>query len=274
MGNASTKNIIETSIDLSINVITTAMQDCATTLTQDQLLQVIGDGNSVSHVNFRSMMNTDISCMQETKVQNDISSKISNKMEQMAKSILGALSLNPGNADAENIIKNSIKLGTKIQSAFNQKCGTEIKSSQTLKVQGDNNIISFISFDQAISLIKNCVSHSSAVNDIKNDIENTAKQIASAEKKGISLMFLAIIVIGIVMFVGVGGTKIATSPAFIGGVVVLVFMFLAVMFITKKGPFKEDTPAPPDKETFSFVDFVGMSREMHNTRDVPSSAVF
>lgn len=247
MGNASTRNIIENSIDLSVKAVTDAVQDCATVMTQEQALRIRGDGNVVSNVRFEQMMNVNISCVQDTSVQNDISSKISNEMTQMAESVLGAISLNPGSARADNITRTAIKLGTEILNAFNQKCGSKLDSKQTIKVDGNNNVLEFISFSQSNSLIRDCIQTSSAVNKAKSEIQNTVDQTAKATKKGVDLMLVAAIIAAVALLFAAGGqqvTTVVTSPAFISGVVVLVILFVGTMYVAKRGPFKPDPPVP------------------------------
>jgi hypothetical protein len=242
MGNATTKNVIENHIQSSIDIINSAVQDCSTTMKQEQLLDIIGDGNNISHIDFSSMMNADISCIQAASVQNDIQSKISNNMQQMAKSILGALSLNPGSAKAENIMKSSIKMGAHIQNTFNQKCGTKLNSSQVLRVRGNNNTASYMSYKTAASIIKNCVTTSSAVNKATQDILNQLKQTATAEKKGLSLGFMIFIIILVLGSFGLGGTVVLTSPPFIIGVLTLIGGYTFVSWSQGWWPF------PPSKK--------------------------
>jgi hypothetical protein len=169
-------------------------------------------------------------------------------MSQMAESIMGAISLNPGSAEAKNITRTAIKLGTEIVNSFNQRCGSRLDTKQTVRVEGNNNVIEFISFKQAAALIRNCVQTSSAVTTVANDIQAQIDQTAKAEKKGIDLNFLVIIIVGIVLVFGAGGTKVVTSPAFIGGVVVLVGIWLGVAWATSRFPFQKKKPPPDDDD--------------------------
>jgi multidrug efflux pump subunit AcrB len=243
MGNATSKNEIHNSIEQSIKIINDAVQDCSSVMTQSQLLSVSGSGNNISHVDFSQMMDANISCTQDASVQNDITAKISAKMEQSAKSVLGALSLNPGNAKADNIMSSFVKLGVAVQNTFNQKCQTQLNSTQTLDVTGSGNTISFIHFDQAAKIIRDCVTKSKAVNKIKTDIAVKAKQKASAEKKGLSLMMLFLLIVGVVLAFTFGGTGLLTSPAFIIGIIALIGGYLGLAFWQHWYPFpakKED----------------------------------
>ena len=237
MGNAVTKNIINQHMSASVKVLNDTVQNCGTQMTQEQLLDVAGSGNTVRHVDFSSMMSADISCSQTASVQNDISQKLSSKMEQMAKSIMGAISLNPGNAEATNISKASLALGTTIRNSFNQNCGSSLNSNQTLKVGGNNNTIEFISYKQAASIVKNCVQNSSAVTSAKQDLEAAIKQVATAEKKGLSLMMLVVIILGIIGALYFGGVKLATNPFFWIGCITLIAGYVGLAWFLKWWPF-------------------------------------
>lgn len=247
MGNASTKNEIDTTINETISVMTKVVQNCSSKLTQEQLIDIAGDGNVVEHVSFNSFMTVDSKCLQTTKVNNDIIAKIGSQMDQSAKSTLGALSLNPGNADAENITKAYVNLGVAIANTFNQDCTSHLASSQKVVVNGHGNRIRYISFNDVATVIKKCTQSSVAVNKASADLEQAIKQKATAEKKGVDLMFLFIVIIGIIGTIFVGGGKVVTNPAFLTAVIVLILIYIGLAYSQGWWPFSKNNTDEADK---------------------------
>jgi hypothetical protein len=248
MGDTISTNVIKQAVELSVGVINTAVQNCSTVMTQDQMLSVIGNNNHFSNDSFKSMMNVNISCVQSTEVKNDIKSKIDAKMDQMATSVMGALSLNPGSAEATNIADSALRLGTTITNSFYQLCGTNLKSSQTLEVKGNDNTFNFISYTESAEIVKNCITTATAVNEAVAEVKALTTQKAKAEKKGISLLFMVVIILGILGFMIVGGTAVVTSPAFIAGIIILIGGYIALAYSQKWAPFSKDNDKKDDDD--------------------------
>lgn len=251
MGNTSSTNIVDNAVQATVEIINQAMQDCSTQMRQDQLVHVKGNNNVTEGIDFSQMMSADISCTQETQISNEIQQTIDQEMQQRASAIMGAISLNPGSADASNIMKGFVDLGTAVHSNFTQRCASALTSTQALVVEGDGNVTRFLSYKQAADILKRCSTDSHAVTKAKQDLKQKISQIAKAEKKGIDLMFLAVIFLGLIGLVGVGGTTVLTNKYVIMGVLAAGAAYLGVAFYTKSGPFqkKDPPPAPPGKPT-------------------------
>ena len=240
MGNATSTNIIDQHINSSIEVLNTTIQDCSSAISSQQGLDIGGDNNVISGNVSDSFISADITCTQSAKVQNDITNKVNAKMKQMAKAILGALSLNPGSAKAKNVTKLSIALGTSIKNTFNQKCQSALTSNQVLRVTGSGNTIRGNTFKSVQKIVKNCVQTSQAVTAAKNDLETVTDQTAASEKKGIDLSFIIMIVLVVLGFAAAfyfKGMDLLKSPYFWIGVVVLIAAYIGLAFWKKWFPF-------------------------------------
>jgi hypothetical protein len=254
MGNSHTSNQIEQSISESMKVLNTAIQQCSTKVDLQQAIKAMGNGNHFENIDFNSEVSVDVSCVQDTLVKNDITQSISNSMQQAAKSSIGALSVTPGNADADNITRNFITLGTQLENTFKQNCMTKLDVKQTIDVHGNDNVWKGISFNSTADIIKSCVQTSSAVNKAKAEILNSVKQFATAEKKGLGLGMMVLVIGIIVVVVMGGGTKMLTSPTLWIAVFGIVFSYGGLAFMQGWWPFHGKKPKKGDEKKEDGVD--------------------
>lgn len=250
-GGSKTKNEIVSSINLSMDILTKTIQNCGTFMTSNQVLRVSGDYNRIYHTSFKDVMSLNVSCLQTAKVTNEVASQISNEMSQSAKSIIGSLNVGGGTAEADNITKNFIKLGTAIQNTFNQDCIQNIQHLQELDVSGNHNNLKYQSFSAMAEVVKNCVQNSDAVNKATAAIENSVDQKAHAEKKGLldGLGMIILIIIVVVGGVVLTGGKAATNPKFIMAALAAVAAYMGFAYWKKKWPFTEDEDKKDGKHT-------------------------
>ena len=237
MGGAITKNIIDNHMSATAEVLNESIQDCGGDIDQEQSLVIGGKHSTLRNVDMSSNVAVDFSCSQTASAQTDVDQKLSAKMEQMAKSVMGAISLNPGTAEASNITKLCLNLGTAVHSTFNQKCGSKLHSRQSLVAGGEDNYTDGVTMTTATSIIKSCGLTSDAITKARAQLDAAIKQVASAEKKGLSLAFLVVIVLGILGGLYFGGVTLATSPVFWIGCLTAIAGYFALAYFAKWWPF-------------------------------------
>lgn len=232
MGAVSTKNIVDTSITSSIDILNKTIQKCETKLSQYQSINIYQCENvTISDVDFSQVGDLDVQCAQNSSSTNDAKQLIETKMAQMATSINQALSLNPNSTTAQNIVSLSQQLSTAIQNEYSQTCIAQVNGTQSINVtcpsSGGTVNINQVNFEQFHAQTQNCVQESVSVTTISNEIKTIIDQTATAEVAPLisfgSLVVILLLVF-VILFFGFG-SKLVTI------VIILVIISLIVLTI-------------------------------------------
>jgi lipopolysaccharide export LptBFGC system permease protein LptF len=156
----------------------------------------------ISGNNFGQTSVMDVTCSQKT-VQNAFAdTKLDQQAEQMAKAVTATLSLNPGSAEANNIMKLSMDVSTAVHNAANQLIAPATNQAQKQLYRlgcGESGTvdISQNQFTQYSKSITKGIQDSNQVASAVTALKQAAKQTASASQS--SLLFIVIAVIAMIV---------------------------------------------------------------------------
>ena len=97
MGGSSSKNTSSIINQIVNSAITTSIQNCASGVSQNQVLNVIGNNNqnvNFGDINWTQAATIDAQCLQSSSVQNTLSTNVQNQLQQFStsQSTIAALS--------------------------------------------------------------------------------------------------------------------------------------------------------------------------------------
>lgn len=219
-------NISRDMIKMSAAILNKTAQNCTAPVSTVQAISVSGcDDVNISGNELRNSISVNLSCVQNSAVDNKVSTLIEQQFKQMAEIKSQALGLGVGDSKiSTNIVETAKDLSTTIVNEFVQNCAPSIFSTQSINVSDcktanivDNKLIN------DISAIVNCLQSSSAVSGVANDLQTTIDQIAKNKEEPIfdfGLLFMAIagvfitivVIVGLVLIFGLkSSSKVATS---------------------------------------------------------------
>lgn len=254
MGGQSSKNEIDSFISSVINVVTSSSQQCATFGNQIQgivIKGVVGNIN-ISNLDWSQWASVNVKCAQQTAVDNKAEQKITELIQQTAKTISQALDFNPGSADAKNITRLTTQLATSIVNTFKQTCATQFNQKQYIKIsdaKGNINLNMF-NWQQGIDDVTQCIQNSKAVNSAKNTLSQKTTQTASSIRKNIlsflgNFGFLIIILLIVIVLPFIGGISALTKPHVLFTILFLIFAYLTAAYFWKGWPYKKISTSTP-----------------------------
>jgi len=160
---------------------------------------VIINGNRL-----RQTANVDVKQLQTALTNNEANNKLNQDIAQAAKSAISGLNLLQF-SNASNTINTLIESCIEIKNTTIQQCLA--KSQQSINIiiertQGNVRIENMES-DQITNIIASCVQSSVTNNKALQDIVNKISQAASAKSEGLSLVWIAIIILLVIIGGGV-----------------------------------------------------------------------
>lgn len=248
MGAASSRNTIENHLSQSLDITSTAIQDCSSSINADQKFVIKTKGSiDLKDINLKQMVTFSSSCLQSTSLENKIDSTLLQHMQQAAESAVKGWGI--GFSSATNTTRNYTDLALAISNEFKQNCRSEIQATQLVDLEAEGDVvIAGYNASQTIGAVRDCIQNSKAVSGIVNKTVQEIDQKATAEVAGLDLgQFIAMIVAVIVIVVaivlvkfsgggggsGSGGGTSLTTYLIVGFVVLLLVGGLIAYFVVK-----------------------------------------
>ena len=201
MGVQYSKIQLETNdlIDIVSKSVINTSNNCTSSSVQKQIidLQKTGDVEIVG-VDFSQNSVLNITCLQDTKQDIDTSTLVAQDIISQINNKISGQTIGSQISNSEEIKNIAVKLANELDYNSITNCIGDLTQVQEIKVVDSGNIrIINTSFDQTMSLIKNCIQKD--ITTIKNitQLEQTIKTIAESSTEGLSSA--AIIVIAIVV---------------------------------------------------------------------------
>ncbi len=208
MGNARSKNIVDSTVESYINVINEVTQQCVVPINQKQETNISGNRGSIvdiGKIGGKQHVSLDFTCFNDAKVIEEIDRKITNEADQVAKATTQALNLDPGSKKAKNVATLTTTLGTSIVNAYADTCAQTVSQAQLVNIQNnDGSIVRVgdINFEQTFDGIVQCIQNVESVSSVKEELEQTIDQEAEAKT---SSFMIGLIIFGIVIVVLIVG---------------------------------------------------------------------
>lgn len=246
MGASSSRNTIENHLSQSLDITSSAIQDCSSSINADQKFVIKTKGSiDLKDINLKQMVTFSSSCLQSTDLENKIDSSLLQHMQQAAESAVKGWGI--GFASATNTTRNYTDLALAISNEFKQNCRSEIQATQLVDLEADGNVvIEGYNADQTIGAVRDCIQNSKAVSGIVNKTVQEVEQKASATVAGLDLGAIIALIVGLVVVVvlvvvlkssgGGGGSGGGTSwtTYIIGGIFLLLAIGGAVTYFMVK----------------------------------------
>lgn len=263
------QNEIQTALDSVVSVVAEAVQSCPT-FSASQTIDI--SGNCVVDVGTLKQdqaVNVDSDCVQKGWFTQNVQQDISEKLEQLAKSVDSGLSI--ANATiAKNTVQSIIDLRSELLNSFALNCNGQ--QYQQNVICRDNGTLkgTWVGQKQVINATIDCTMQSKSVQDATTKVTRDISQKADAEQQGLfgGLLAAAIaiaLIVGVVFVVkAVAGSKGGASKLWKVGIVSSIGVLLvSVVFIALYGaqlwPYYKILPTSTDDDkdhnTAIFVPF-------------------
>lgn len=224
MGTTSSKSTSEILNEVAVDVVQRTVQNCTTSATQQQIMQVdyVNGNVDISHSTFTQAMSVDMSCLLSDQKTSEIANKLATEVVQFAEAKSRGLLVPPGGTEASIIsnLTNDIKTGLTQESVQNAITTGE----QTQKIQfgfiGGNFIAKNVTMSQTMEIIAKSIVETAMVQSIINDVSNKVDSEATSESTGTD----AVVADGLFGLLGTWAYGV------IGIVVVISLLLFAFMF--------------------------------------------
>jgi len=246
MGQAWSENVVNQNVSILMNVMINVLQDCSTVGVANQTIIIDGCHDAdFTGINQRQYVYVDGTCLMSASSQIKIDTDMKTAVEQVAKAINTALSLNPGSTRARNITDLVTKLSFAIKQSFLQNCAANLTAIQGFFCKNSTGIrVKWVKQKQVINVTRNCTMNTAIVTDIKTRLVTEVKQTAIAEVKGLldgllQMLLIILIILGAVVFLGLQGFNKALDPTVLAGIALLILMVLVVNYALGWFPFRK-----------------------------------
>lgn len=201
MGAASSRNTIENHLSQSLDIASSAIQDCSSSINADQKFVIKTKGSiDLQDINLKQMVTFSSSCLQSTDLESKIDSSLLQHMQQAADSAVKGWGI--GFASASNTTRNYTDLALAISNEFKQNCRNEIQATQLVDLESEGNVtIAGFNADQTIGAVRDCIQNSKAVSGIVNKTVQEVEQKASAAVTGLDLGMLIALIAGVIVVI-------------------------------------------------------------------------
>nr|QBK90613.1 MAG: lipid membrane protein [Pithovirus LCPAC104] len=204
MGNAFSTNTVNDVVDILVNIVISATQNCQTTISQNQVLNISGNTGvtiDLGKIDWSQVINYNLSCISQVDTQTNIDQNLQEEIDQISSSINQAFNLS-GTTEADNILNILTKLSDQIKISFNQTCKNIFQQDQVFNITGNNDsqIKTTLNFNQSVDGALQCIQEDSAVQQIKEELRQQIAQKSSVEVESLLAGFITfMIIIGIVI---------------------------------------------------------------------------
>lgn len=239
MGGSSSKNTSTTLNQIVNSAITNSIQNCASGVSQNQVLSVIGNNNqnvNLGDLDWTQAATIDAQCLQSSSVQNTLSTNLQNQLQQFStsQSTIAALS----QTQSANVNNLTNQLANEVVNQFNKNCSNPASLTQLFQIEYNNGgsvNTGTLNWNQTTQNIVNCVQNDQVYTNLSNQIANAVGQSSSAKTQSllgsifgsignIIIILVVIVVIIIIIIVVVviirkskqqqsGGGSAASNPA-------------------------------------------------------------
>lgn len=202
MGASVSRNTIENHLSQSLDIASSAIQDCSSGINADQKFIIKAKGDiDLRNINLKQMVTFDSTCVQSTDLENKIDSQLLQHMQQAADSAVKGWGL--GFAAASNTTRNYTDLALAITNEFKQNCRNTIQASQVVDLESTEGNVSIDGYfaDQTVNAVRDCLQNSKAVSGITNKTVQEVDQKASASVSGLDLGAIVALIVGVIVVV-------------------------------------------------------------------------
>lgn len=210
-GSSKTENTIKVVNEAITNVINKTAQTCAAQVKATQTFRIHTTGPIVlSGVDISQRVQVDLKCLQQASNKVKIGNELKNKLEQIAQSVTGAISL--GDAKAKNVSNITNKITNTVQNEIIQQVIASVEMNQNVDLSAGGPVILInINVDQFGRIILEAIQNNDNLTTAINQFANTVNQESSAESKGVlgtllgpmNLAIYAMIIIGIIIVIAI-----------------------------------------------------------------------
>lgn len=246
MSSSYASNTVNDGVEISVNVLNEATQNCQTQVLESQDIVIKDIKNStvnIGDINWSEVITLNDKCTQNSTTQTSISNSLEQTISQISKAVGQAFSI-PGNtAQSSNNTKLWTDIGTTIQNVYNQKCKQLLIEQQTFILEDVTNSridIANINWSESTNAMIACVQTDESVTSVKNKIVQNIEQKATAVIESLlsGLFTIILIIIVIVGVIILGGGKALTDWRFILVIAGIIILYLGLALWRKWFPFK------------------------------------
>ena len=246
MGNATSSNYVDESVNLMTSVAINSTQSCQNSVQVNQNIKVVAKDGST--VNFDGIKITDIIsinsiCVQQSDIQTSIDTQISQAAQQLSKSLTGFLG--SGDSEASNTANLYQTLSEKVSASFKKDCSQKLTINQSLDITatGESTVnVGAVDWENNVSDTLSCVQSDTDVTDIKNKISQKVKQKAEAITMGIlgpllGLIIAAVIIV-VILVLGESVVGGGSKGGVIGIIISVLIIYIVIAYFEGWFPFK------------------------------------
>lgn len=166
MGGSESRTVIKQTIQDVATIIQKDHQDCSTTLSAEQILNIAGNNIDVSGVNMTQKTMMDVQCVGASEISAEMLAEIKSKVKATYenKSDLLAGILSRSDSSIEQTLDSFSEM--MVNKEMLQSCALNANDIQILNITGNNIKVSDITMEQTLDIFKSCVMDS-AVDVIK-----------------------------------------------------------------------------------------------------------
>lgn len=176
MGGHSSKQSLSVSSALVTNATLNQTQDCLTSTSGENVINIFGDGNVAVNIDQTLTLTTTANCSSILGMKTDFDSKLNDQISQSLKSQDIALTswLTPGSDNQSANINHSVT--TNINTNLVQKCISSLSGRNVINVVGSQNVLKNDIQKQTASMLAGCMQSNSQSLSTMTDITDTINQ--------------------------------------------------------------------------------------------------
>ncbi len=211
MGRNVTENYSDQVINSTMDVINSNTALCRSSISQDQLLNVVATGPGsvvdIGDVRWRQAVAINSECYQTALNSTNLEANISQRAMQEAEAIGQALSVT--STVARNINDSVMNLSQSVINATRQECGDLSRQAQAASIRAEDGgrvNVATLDWSQTFDGVITCVQNTRSVTDAKTQLEQVLAQEGVAETQdtfGRLGIIIAIVVVVIIIIIAV-----------------------------------------------------------------------
>ncbi len=196
-GHSLARNVAEQTAKVQSSVVQNYIQSCGTSVNNNTTFAAKNCGNyHLSGINIDDATVFNTACLSKISSNTQLQSNLAQTSKNTASALTEGMGIQK--ADAENFSKNVADVGQNIQSNFSQQCQNKVNSNIGFYCDGTNDYyVSNVTINNSVSSAINCSQDVAAVTSVIDDITQQIENSATAKSIGPS--FDAMLVFFIVM---------------------------------------------------------------------------
>jgi hypothetical protein len=224
MGATESKSTSEVMNEYAVDVVQRTIQNCTTTATQTQIMEVgyVGGDVDLSSSTFTQGASINMTCALSDQKTSEIANKLANDVVQFAESKSKGLLVPPGGTEAEiiNNITNDIKTSLTQESVQNSAADTAQYQKIGFGFVEGNFVARGLTMSQTAEVIAKSIVDTAMIQTIINDVSNKVDLTTSTESTGAETAIAE----------GLFGMLGAWAYGVIGVVIVIALLLFGFMF--------------------------------------------